>query len=439
MSPLRDDRSSAELADTARRVAVSTLVILGIAVVGVGIWKLRLVVALVFLGFVLASAMRPGIEALSRRRIPQARRRSDPLSGSGRADRLGCVARRATRARAGRGSTRCHFGSHLRRRPLPRDQELDRCPTRNTRRTSEAAGRPPSASKLVRPGLEIGKKAFEILIGVFFVFATAAYWIFERDRTIGFVCSLIPRPKRKLVRDTWILIDLKLGAFVRGQLLLVAIVGFVLSLAFWAIGEPYFILLGAFAGVVEIVPVIGPLAAGALAVGVGLTVSTTVAILAAAVVLGVRLLEDYLVVPRVLGDAVGLTPLVVLVSVTSVGILFGGFAVILAIPIAACASTLVDVIIRNRDPADEEVPRSSSQPATAKPDQIRKGKGKAHAASFRPGIRSTVSYRLRAPLLPGTFRCIPRVTLMTCLLCDRRGHRHHPQCRSGCRPCRLLG
>ena len=50
----------------------------------------------------------------------------------------------------------------------------------------------PSASRLVRPGLEIGKKAFEILIGVFFVGATAAYWIFERDRTIGFVCSLIP-------------------------------------------------------------------------------------------------------------------------------------------------------------------------------------------------------------------------------------------------------
>ena len=85
-------------------------------------------------------------------------------------------------------------------------------------------------------------------------------------------------------------------------------------------------------------------------------VSTTVAILAAAVVLGVRLLEDYLVVPRVLGDAVGLTPLVVLVSVTSVGILFGGFAVILAIPIAACVSTLIAVIIRNRDPAEEDVP-----------------------------------------------------------------------------------
>ena len=199
-------------------------------------------------------------------------------------------------------------------------------------------------------------KAFEVLIGIFFVFASAAYWIFERDRAVDLVCSLVPRPKRKLVRDTWTLIDLKLGAFVRGQLLLVALVGVVLSLAFWAIGEPYWILVGAFAGIVEIVPVIGPLAAGALAVGVGLTVSTTVAIQAGAVVLGVRLLEDYLIMPRVLGDAVGLTPLIVLVSVTSVGILFGGFAVILAIPLAAAASTLVDVVVRNRDPAEETVP-----------------------------------------------------------------------------------
>src|SRR6185503_3626739 len=142
---------------------------------------------------------------------------------------------------------------------------------------------------------------------VFFVLATAAYWIFERERAVDFVASLLPRPKRKKLRDTWDLIDLKLGAFVRGQAILIVLVGTVLSLAFWAIGEPYWILIGAFAGVVEIVPVIGPITAGALAVGVGATVSTTVAILAGTIVLVVRLLEDYLVIPRVLGDAVGLT------------------------------------------------------------------------------------------------------------------------------------
>ena len=214
----------------------------------------------------------------------------------------------------------------------------------------------PSASKLVRPGVQVGVTAFEILVGIFFVFASAAYWIFERDRAVDLVCSLLPRPERKRVRDTWILIDLKLGAFVRGQLLLIGLVAVVLSLAFWAIGLPYWhprrLLCragGDRAGD-------RPARCRALAIGVGLTESARLAVEAGIVVLAMRLLEDYLIVPRVLGDAVGLTPLVVLVSVTSVGILFGGFAVILAIPIAAVASTLVDVVVRNRDPSDEDVP-----------------------------------------------------------------------------------
>jgi predicted PurR-regulated permease PerM len=46
----------------------------------------------------------------------------------------------------------------------------------------------------------------------------------------------------------------------------------------------------------------------------------------------------------------------VLFSITSVAILFGGFAVLLAIPIAAVGATLLDVIVRGKDPADEEVP-----------------------------------------------------------------------------------
>jgi predicted PurR-regulated permease PerM len=193
-------------------------------------------------------------------------------------------------------------------------------------------------------------------VGVFFVFAAAAYWIFERNRAMALVVALLPREKRRVVRDTWNLIDLKLGAYVRGQLLLIVLIATVLSLAFWAIGLPYWILIGAFAGVVEIVPVIGPLTAGALAVGVGLTESWQVALAAGLIVLAVRLLEDYLVIPKVLGDAVGLSPLLVLVSVSGVALLFGGFAVLLAIPLAAVAATLVDVIVLEKNPAEEEVP-----------------------------------------------------------------------------------
>jgi predicted PurR-regulated permease PerM len=210
-----------------------------------------------------------------------------------------------------------------------------------------------------------GKKAFVVLIGVFFTFAAAAYWIFERDKAVDLVCSLIPRTRRKTVRDTWTLIDLRLGAFVRGQVLLIMMVGLALSLLFWLIGEPYWILVGVFAGLVEVVPVIGPLAAGALAVAVGFTASVHVAVLAAACVLGVRLLEDYLVMPRVLGEAVGLSPLLVLVSVTAVGILFSGWAVLFAVPIAAVAMTLFDVVLRDVDPAEEDVPAVIFSPKEA--------------------------------------------------------------------------
>ena len=70
-----------------------------------------------------------------------------------------------------------------------------------------------------------------------------------------------------------------------------------------------------------------------------------------------RLLEDYIeLIPRVLGHSVGLSPLVVLVSVTTIGLVFGGFAVILAVPIASILMTLIDIVLRDKDPAEEPAP-----------------------------------------------------------------------------------
>src|SRR5262245_12626615 len=69
--PTSSPGSPAGLGDAARRAAVWGLVLLGIVVVALALWKLRLIVGLVFLAIVIASAMRPGIEALARRRVPR--------------------------------------------------------------------------------------------------------------------------------------------------------------------------------------------------------------------------------------------------------------------------------------------------------------------------------------------------------------------------------
>jgi predicted PurR-regulated permease PerM len=340
------------MTETVKRVAVATLVVIVIVATALALWKLKLVLALVFLGFILAAAMRPGVDGLRRWGVPRAIGlliHYAVLLGL-LALVLWAVVPRAVDQVEGAlgGSTQ----AEIHREAAASEGIKHEILTAIDRRLRDL----PEAGELWDPALEFTLKAFEILLGIFFVLATAGYWLFERDRAVDFVASLIPRQRRKRLRDTWDLIDLKLGAFVRGQALLIALVGTVLTIAFWAIGLPYFILVGAFAGLVEIVPVIGPIVAGAVAVGVGLTESWQLALAAGIAVFVVRMIEDYLVIPRVLGDAVGLSPLLVLFSVTAVGILFGGFAVILAVPLVAILVTLLDVVVHKKDPAEEDVP-----------------------------------------------------------------------------------
>jgi len=336
---------------TAQRTALATLVVIALVAASLALWKLKLVIVLVFLGIIVAAAMRGGIDALHRRGVPRgAGLTLHYVAFAGLVALLLwiVVPRAIDQVQSALGGT---TKAQIHREATHSNGIKHQILTAIDRRLHEL----PRAGSIVHPALEFTLKAFEVLVGIFFVFATAAYWIFERDRTVDFVASLLPRPKRKRLRDTWDLIDLKLGAFVGGEALLVVLVGTILSIAFWAIGLPYFVLVGAFAGIVEVVPVIGPLAAGVLAIGVGLTQSWHLGLAAGICVLVVRLLEDYLIVPRVLGGSVGLSPLLVLFSVTSVGIVFGGFAVIVAVPLVAVLGTVVDVVVRDRDPAEEDV------------------------------------------------------------------------------------
>jgi predicted PurR-regulated permease PerM len=338
----------------ARKAAIATLVVIAVVAMALAVWKLRVLLSLFFLGLVIAAAMRPGIESLRRHRVPRSVGLAIhylALAGLVALFLWLVVPRAVTQVGDAMGTV-----------PTS-SSELNRAAKNSTGVKHEIlVSLQKRLKKLPEPGavlhasVTVTKTAFEVLVGIFFTFAVAAYWIFERDRAVRVVVSLLPRHQRKTVRDTWDLIDAKLGAFVRGELILIAFVGTVLSLAFWAIGVPFWLLLGMFAGVVEIIPVVGPLAAGAVAVGVGLTASWKVALGAGIAVLAVRLFEDYLVVPRVLGHAVGLSPLVVLVSVTAIGLLLGGVYILLAVPMAAVLVTLVDVIVRDKDPAKEDVP-----------------------------------------------------------------------------------
>jgi len=340
--------------DTARKALVASLIVVAVVALALALWKLRIVIALLFLALIIAAAMRPSVEWLTRYRIP---RGAGILAHYAVLGGVIAVLLWAIVPRAIDQVDNALGGIPTSSSELQREtQQSTGFKHEILKRVQDGLDELPSGSDLLDPALSLTFTAFEVLVAIFFTLACAAYWIFERERAELLVMSLLPRHKRRVVRDTWNLIDAKLGAYVRGQLILIAFVASLLSLIFYLIGLPFWLLIGIFAGLVEIVPVIGPIAAGAVAVGVGFTQSWQLALGAGLAVLGVRLLEDYVVIPRVLGHAVGLTPLSVLIAVTAMGILFGGFAVLLAIPFAAVLATLVDVVVRHRNPAEEETP-----------------------------------------------------------------------------------
>jgi len=156
------------------------------------------------------------------------------------------------------------------------------------------------------------------------------------------VMLALPSERRERANALWAAIEGKVGAFVRGQFILcVAILLFSL-LGYSLIGLPYAVVLAVLAGVLEAVPYIGPLISGALAVGIGLSVSPQLGLLALAVSLVVQQLESALLVPRVMGKAVGVSPVVTLLALTAFSLLFGFLGALLAIPLAAILQLTLD-------------------------------------------------------------------------------------------------
>jgi predicted PurR-regulated permease PerM len=339
-------------------LARKTFVITSVAVLTllafVALWKLKVLVALLFLSFMLASAMRPGVERMARFRIPKI---------GGVLAHYAVVAGLIAIFLWLVVPNLLHQVEHAIGNVPQTRQDLRQAAKQSTGIKHDILvglqnelKKLPKAGGIVHAAVDAGRKAVEIFVGVFFVLAAAAYWLYERERAEELVVSLLPSARRKTVRDTWDLVELKLGAYVRASLLLIGFVATVLSIAFWAIGLPYWMLLGVLCGILEIIPIVGPLLAGIAAIGVALTVSFEAAVLTAIAVYGLRLLQDYLIQPKVMGNTVGMAPLAVLVIVTAVGLLLGAAYVPLAVPITAVAATLVDVLVRGRPPEREEVP-----------------------------------------------------------------------------------
>ncbi len=161
------------------------------------------------------------------------------------------------------------------------------------------------------------------------------YYLLEKKFVRRVVIDQVSPDLQSRVSSLWTEVENKVGGWLRGQLLLCLIIGALATVSYGIIGLDFWPLLGLWAGITEIIPIVGPWLGGIPAVVVALTMGPEKALLVAIIILAMQSLENWILVPRVMRGAVGLTPLTVFVAILAGTQLMGVIGAILAIPIAA--------------------------------------------------------------------------------------------------------
>ncbi len=197
-----------------------------------------------------------------------------------------------------------------------------------------------------------GKVVFSAVTDTLIVIVLTVYFLSDMPRIRRTVYRLFPesrRPRAILIGDD---IAAKVGGYVLGNFIVSLVAGVLTYGWLLVFGIPYAFLLSIMVALLDLVPVVGSTVAGVVVALVALTVSLTVCLATIAYFIVYRLLEDYLLVPKVIGRAVKVPALVTVVSVLIGGALLGVIGALVAIPAAAALLLLVrEVLVPSQDQA----------------------------------------------------------------------------------------
>lgn len=200
----------------------------------------------------------------------------------------------------------------------------------------------------------LSKNIFSITLAVFdnvltiiFLLVITFYLLLERENLEDRIAKLfVNREERS--RQLIIKIEQKLGAWLRGQLILSIIIGLLSFIGLTILNIPYALPLAILAGIMEVVPVIGPIISAIPPLLIALTISPVLALGVIAMFFVIQQVENNLIVPQVMKRAVGLNPLVVILAIAIGSRLLGFAGALLAVPIAVVLQIIVAEVIEGR-------------------------------------------------------------------------------------------
>ncbi len=198
--------------------------------------------------------------------------------------------------------------------------------------------RPPRADEVVGVGVTVAGAAVTMVT----IFALVYFWITERARLQRYATAFLPFDRRAGAREAWNEIELRLGGWVRGQLVLMGTVAAATGAAYWLLGLPSAIVLGIIAGLTELIPLIGPALGVIPALFVAAAMRPDLIVPIIIVYLVIQVVEGNVLVPVVMRNSVGISPFVIIVSLLIGGAIGGLIGALIAIPVAAVVVVILD-------------------------------------------------------------------------------------------------
>jgi len=183
-----------------------------------------------------------------------------------------------------------------------------------------------------RDAFDFTTKVFGGFFSLITVFIISFYLLMYNDQFKRVIARLFHPKSRPYVLETIDRINLKLGSWLRGQIILSVFIGVMSWIALTILGISYSLPLALLAGLLEIVPTLGPALSAIPAVVVALTISPTKAITVVIAYMVIQLVEGHLLVPKIMQRSVGLNPVVVILGIMIGANLMGIAGALLAIP-----------------------------------------------------------------------------------------------------------
>lgn len=148
------------------------------------------------------------------------------------------------------------------------------------------------------------------------------------------VLDFIPNERLRR-RAEWLLRDISrtLAAYIRAQITACIEIGILVTLGLGLIGVDYAIVLGVLSGVLEFIPLLGPAASAVIICGLALTVSWKMALVCAVFLIVLRIVQDYVIYPRIVGHGIRMHPLIVVLAILAGAEIGGLSGIFLAIPV----------------------------------------------------------------------------------------------------------